>query len=192
MIFDSNEYCDEEFKTLDLSNENISTVDFDNCNFKNCIFTELTLDYCKFVDCTFEDCDLSLMKIKYSVFNDVLIKNSKAIGIDWSLSESPFSINIYNSTISMSSFYKLDLKLSNIIGCIAHEVDFVQTNLEKAVFKETDLLNSTFDDTNLKYTDLSQAINYTINPNLNTLKSTKVSLSEATSFLQFLDIKIVE
>ncbi|MDX9743723.1 MAG: pentapeptide repeat-containing protein [Arcobacteraceae bacterium] len=108
------------------------------------------------------------------------------------MSQLPFSINFYNSNISMSSFYQLDLRSSEIISCKSHEVDFAHTNLEKTNFKDTDLLNSTFNNTNLKNTDLSEAINYMINPKYNTLKATKVSLAQATSFLKFLDLKIVD
>ncbi len=190
MILTQNEYYNELFENKTATS--LSSIEFDNCTFKNCIFNESTIEFCKFIDCVFEECDLSLIKIKNSTFIDISIKESKAIGINWALSLLPFSANFYNSNISMSSFYQLDLRNSEIISCKSHEVDYAHTNLEKANFKDTDLLNSTFNNTNLKNTDLSHAINYMINPKYNTIKATKVSLPEATSFLKFLDLKIVE
>lgn len=192
MKFIENEYYDEVFKDLDLQGEILISKEFDNCIFENCIFNETSLKYCKFTQCTFENCDLSLLKIEASIFNEVSLRNSKAIGIDWSLCEQAFNMNFYNSNINISSFYKLNLKYSSIISCLAHEVDFSGTNLEKVNFKDTDLLKSTFDNTNLQFTDLSMAKNYLINPKSNYLKKTKVSEDEASSFLQFLDLDIVK
>jgi uncharacterized protein YjbI with pentapeptide repeats len=191
MEFLENEYCDKIFKDLNLKQISLKSKEFDNCTFINCKLNETILQCCRFTECTFDNCDLSLLKIKDTIFNDVTIKDCKAIGIDWSSSQEPFDINFNNSNISMSSFYKLNLKHSSIIACLAHEVDFSETNLEKANFKNTDLLNSTFDNTKLQYTDLSMAKNYLINPELNYLKKTKVSENEASSFLQFLNLDIV-
>ena len=191
MEFLENEYYDKTFKDLNLKEKTLKSKEFDNCTFTNCTLNETIFKYCRFTECIFENCDLSLVKIKDSIFNDVTIKDSKAIGIDWSSSQEPFDINFNNSNISMSSFYKLNLKHSSIIACLAHEVDFSETNLEKVNFKNTDLLKSTFDNTNLQFTDLSMAKNYLINPELNYLKKTKVSEDEASSFLQFLNLDIV-
>lgn len=192
MSFSKSDYCDEIFENINISESNISSIEFDNCIFKSCSFHKATLEFCKFIECSFEDCDLSLMKIKGSVFNDIQILNSKAIGINWSVSGQPFEISFNNSNISMSSFYNLDLRQVQIISCEAHEIDFAKTNLEKANFNNTDLLNSTFGDTNLKKANLSGARNYMIHPHMNNLKETKVSLPEAVSFLKFLGLNIVK
>ena len=190
MIFSQSEYENEVFKNITATS--LNSIEFDNCVFKNCIFNETTIEFCKFIDCVFEESDLSLVKIKSSTFIDISIKDSKAIGVNWALSQLPFSANFYSSNISMSSFYQLDLRNSEIVSCKSHEVDYAHTNLEKVNFKDTDLLNATFNNTNLKNTDLSLAINYLIDPKYNTIKATKVSLPEATSFLKFLDLKIID
>lgn len=191
MIFTNKEYYDEIFENIKINQKVINSIEFDNCTFKNCSFNKTSLKYCKFTECMFENCDLSLLNIKGSVFNDVQIKDSKAIGINWTMGGQPFDINFYNCDISMSSFYNLDLRHSQIISCRANDIDFGKTNLEKVNFKDTDLLGSLFGDTNLKDTDLTQAINYMIDPNNNYIKGTKVSLPQATSFLKFFDLKVV-
>jgi len=185
-----NEYYDEVFENINIKNEILKSKEFDCCIFKNCKFNETIFQFCKLTECTFENCDLSLIIIKDSIFNDVNIINSKAIGINWSSCGQPYSMNFTSSNISMSSFAQVDLRHSNIISCIAHEIDFYKTNLEKVNFSNTDLLNSTFGDTNLKNTDLTSAINYMINPNMNNINQTKVSLPEAISFLKFFNLKI--
>ena len=192
MKFKETEYYDEIFENINLQEEILESKEFDNCTFKNCIFAETTFQYCKFITCSFENCDLSLLKVKSSVFNDVRIKECKAIGIDWSLCDKLFAVTFDSSNINMSSFYSVNLIHSKIISCLANEVDFSQSNLEVVDFQDTDLLHSTFNNTNLKCTDLSMARNYLIDPEFNNLKKTKVSIHEATSFLQFLDLDIVD
>ena len=191
MSFDEKEYYDEVFKNLDISETILCDIEFDNCTFKNCQFHKTTLDSCRFIDCAFLECDLSLIKIEDSYFSDIVVKDSKAIGIDFSALTSHIQMKFYDSNVSMSSFFQVDLKHSEFIRCNLNEVDFEQTGLEKVNFKESDLLNATFGNTNLKNADLSSAKNYLINPEHNNLKGTKVSLPQADSFLKFLDVKIV-
>ncbi|MEA3369885.1 MAG: pentapeptide repeat-containing protein [Campylobacterota bacterium] len=191
MSFTKDEYYDEVLENININKETITSKQFDNCIFKNCSFNETAFNYCNFTECSFENCDLSLVNLKNSVFNDINISNTKAIGINWTLCGKPFEVNFTSSDISMSSFYELDLRHTKVINCKAHDIDFAKTNLEKAIFKDTDLLGCIFGNTNLQNTDLTQAINYMIDPNENYIKSTKVSLPQATSFLKFFDLEIV-
>ncbi len=190
MIFQEKYYEGQTFEKLNIE-EDLLGITFDNCLFKNCIFNEQNIAICKFTECIFERCYLALIKLKNCIFNDIKILNCKAIGINWSSSYQPFLINIYNSNISDSSFFNLDLSHSEIISCNAHNVDFTEANLQKANFSETDLLQARFLKTNLKFTDFSNAKNYSIDATSNTLQSTKVSFPEAISFLKYLDIKII-
>lgn len=192
MSFKLNEYSDEILENINIDNQIITSIEFDDCTFKNCSFSEATIKFCNFTDCIFDNCNLSLVNIQGSVFNNIKIVNSKAIGINWTMTSKPFEISFTNSDISMSSFYNMDLKSINIITCKAHDIDFAKTNLEKANFKDTDLLGSVFGDTNLKDIDLTTAINYMIDPNNNYIKSTKVKLPQAISFLHYFDLKIVK
>lgn len=131
------------------------------------------------------------MNVKTSIFNDVKLLSSKAIGINWSSIGMPYEMKFENTDISMSSFYTLDLRHTEIINSKVHDVDFTKINLQKANFKGSDLLGSGFDNTNLSNADLSQALNYMIDPNKNILKGTRVSLPQASSFLSYFDLKII-
>ena len=191
MSFKKDEYYDEVIENINLNEQQISSIEFDNCTFKSCSFNKSIFAYCKFTECIFENCDLSLLNIKASLFNDVQLIDTKAIGINWTSASVPFDMNFKNTDISMSSFYNFDLRQAKIINCKAHDIDFGKTNLEKVDFKDTDLKGSMFGDTNLKNTDLSQAINYMIDPTQNNVKGTKVSLPQATSFLSYFELKII-
>ena len=231
--FTNNDYYDDSFDDINIVNEKISDIKFDDCIFENCNFNKSIISHCKFVECTFINCDLSLLNVIHSVFNDVKIKNCKAIGINWyKADDNNFELSFHDSNITMSSFSQRDLKHISIIdciahdvdckifsadtgidtsiahrieqitsilpdkmdffllNCIAHDVDFTNANLQNANFKNTDLKGSIFSQSNLKNTDLTYAKNYMIDPNANYLKDTKVSMIEATSFLQFLGLKI--
>ncbi len=188
-IIINNEYDDEIFENISIKNLNSNI--FENCTFKRCIFNHCVVSSCKFVECTFDTCDLSLIKIKDSVFNDVSLHGCKAIGINWSNCNSPFNMNFYSSNLSQGSFYKLDLRLAEFISCTLIEVDFEDSNLEKAKFKKSDLRKASFVNTNLKESNFIDAKNYLINPNTNYIKNAKFSQEEALSFLNFLDIKII-
>ena len=181
----------ESFSGLDVSSSKCEGILFDECTFVNCNFAESILNHCSFTECVFTNCNLSSVVIGFSLFNDVRVEDSKAIGVNWALADKPFLVNFYNSNISMSSFQELNLRNNEILNCKAHDVDFSGTNLEKANFADTDLLHAQFNTTNLKHTDFSQAINYSFNPSGNILKSTKVSFPEATALLKCFDLEIV-
>ena len=190
--FDKTEYIDEVFKDLNFSGMKFAHIEFDGCTFVNCTFHKTKFEHCRFLESRFEECELSLLGVKGSVFNDIVLKECKAIGVNYSELSTPIEINFYNSNINLSSFYRLDLKHTKLIDCSIQEVDFAESNLEKADFSGSDLSSAVFDGTNLSMTDLSEAINYLIDPQKNILRKTKVSTQEATSFLHFLDLNIVK
>ena len=185
------EYDDETIQDIDLQEDLVSGVAFEYCLFKNCSFAKTRFEFCTFTECTFEGCDLSLIGVKGSVFNDVTLINSKAIGIDFSQTINPFELSIETSNISMSSFYTLDLRHIKVVDSQAIDVDFSRVNLEKSNFTNTDLSGATFSDTKLKYADFSKARNYFIDPKKNDIRAMKVSLPEAGSFLLHLGLKLV-
>ena len=106
-------------------------------------------------------------------------EKSKLIGINWTLADWSLPgfqklIGFYDCVLNHSTLIGLELENLQIINCIAHEVDFRETNCSKADFKGTDLAKSIFGNTNLTKADLSQAQNYAIDPGNNILKKSKI------------------
>jgi uncharacterized protein YjbI with pentapeptide repeats len=99
-------------------------------------------------------------------------------------------IYFYNSNISHSSFFGLELADLLIEECKAHDVDFREANLNHASFVGTDLQNSLFMHTNLKHADFTNAINYTIDIHFNAINQASFSFPDVIALLQNLDIKI--
>uniref|UniRef100_UPI0003810099 pentapeptide repeat-containing protein n=1 Tax=Legionella tunisiensis TaxID=1034944 RepID=UPI0003810099 len=94
------------------------------------------------------------------------------------------------SNISHSSFYGLALADLMIENCKAHDVDFREANLNHACFMGSDLQNSLFMHTNLKHADFTDAVNYNIDIQHNTLTDARFSFPDVIALLNHLNIKI--
>ena len=192
-FFTESEFYNKTFKGLNSNNNrSIHLKEFYDCTFKNCACIENDFIGCRFVDCVFEECDLSIVKVKRCVFRGVTFKDTKIIGVNWTESAIPVSVDFFDSVISYCNFMGLNLKGIRIIRCTAKEVNFVETNLTQASCKFTDFSGSQFLNTNLTRADFSDAKNYSISPDSNLLKKTKFSLPEAVSLLQNLDIVLTD
>jgi uncharacterized protein YjbI with pentapeptide repeats len=102
---------------------------------------------------------------------------------------SPFQF--YNSIISHSSFYSLELQELVIEACIAHDVDFREADLRRANFKLTDFEKSQFVRTKLYAADFTEAHSYSIDPTQNDIRKAKFSLPDAIHLLDGFDIQII-
>lgn len=196
-LADTREHYDQVFEKIDLEPGEVLTGEFTDCEFVKCAFAAVVLSNCRFFNCTFQECDLSLIQISGSSFPATRFEKSKLIGINWTLgnwSQVEFNplVGFFDCVISHSTFIGLELTGLQIKNCMAHEVDFRETNLSKVNFQGTDLGKSLFGNTDLTAADLSQARNYQIDPGLNKLKKAKFSLPEAMALLYSMDIEIIE
>lgn len=190
-------YISANFNELLLSGQKIDSTSFEDCTFTNCDFSETEFTNCKFIDCHFLQCNLSILKIKGCQFIDVVIKDSKAIGIDWTKAKWPnislFSpLKFYQCILNDSTFMGLSLSEIVIEDCRAHEVDFRDGSFCDANFSATDFTNSFFNKTNLSGADFTEAVNYQIDINYNNLKGAKFSRHEAVYLLESLGIELVD
>lgn len=191
------EFISEKFNGLVLVEEALSAKEFDDCTFEACDFTEATLKNCKFIDCHFINCNLSLVKLAYSQFRDVVFEKCKLIGVDWTNAYWPrlmltAPIEFTQCLLNNSSFFKLTLQGLVMQECKAHGVDFREGNFCEANFAFTDLTHSLFGNTNLNDANFTNASNYTIDVYQNQLKNAKFCRLEAVSLLDSLGIELVD
>ncbi len=191
------EYLSSTFDELVLSNQILDAILFEDCTFTSGDFNETEFVGCKFIDCRFSQCNLSIAKIDSCRFSDVVIEDSKVIGIDWTKAKWPkiplFSpINFYKCIMNDSTFMGLSLNEIVIEECKAHDVDFRDGSFCDANFRYTDFTNSLFNETNLSGSDFTEALNYKIDINYNQLKGAKFSRLEAVCLLEGLGIELVE
>lgn len=184
-------YEEQIYSEIVLSeNTKIFEVEFFDCKFIDCKFFKVIFFNCRFENCIFQNCDLGSISIKHTVFNDVLLLESKITGVQWPDAGIPLDVKFRKSLLNYSSFIGVDLKNTELIDCQLIEVDFTETNLAKANCRDSDFAGARFVNTNLEYADLSHASNYAIHPQGNKIRKAIFSLPEALSLLDVYDIVI--
>ncbi len=197
IVEEKSEYCSDIFEGLDFSGLEISTKEFDGCTFKECDFSEATFKRCNFVDCEFTNCNLSVVNIEYSKFSEVVFRESKLIGINWTKVSWPslaFSVPIkfYKCIVNDCSFFGLGLQEIVIEECKAHHADFREGDFSNANFTYTDFTGCLFGNTNLTGADVSEATGYDIDIYKNVIKRAKFNRFEAVRLLDSLEIELVD
>lgn len=189
-IPDSEFFRDTKFNGISIPGSNYTEKEFYQCSFDNCNMNKAEFENCRFEDCDFTNCDLSLVKFKTCEFIDVRFKESKLLGVNWTVVTGTLKIELRKCKIDHSTFYGLNLRSIVIEDCIANEVDFTEAILYKANCTMTDFKGSKFSNTDLSYADFSKAKNYDIDPNYNKIKKAIFSIPEVLTLLQGYDILI--
>ena len=185
---DGEEYVEQQFANLTLTQEVVTAVTFEECTFANCNFSETQFKRCIFRECIFQNCDLSLLDVDYSTFQRSKFERCKLIGVNWAKVGRIEWIEFHGCNLSYATFMELDLTKAVITDCLAKEATFAETNLTGANCTHTDFTDSRFVRTNLTKADFRGARNYAIAADQNTLKQAKFSLPEAIALLDGLDI----
>lgn len=193
--FSELEYQETLFKSNDYRNTIIKSMEFTECKFIKCNFREAQLTQSKFQHCMFADCDFGLSIFKNCSFSAVTFKKCQLVGINWtdtSLARKNFikPVDFIECVLNHSTFMGLSLKKLQMEHCMAHDVDFSETDLSQADCRCTDFSGSRFFHTNLSAADFTGAINYSISVIDNPVKKAKFSLPEAMSLLSGLDIEL--
>ncbi len=187
-----NSIFDKDFEKIDFSKEQLPAREFDNCTFIECTFKKVDISNCNFVDCRFVACDLSLVQVYDTGFKSVLFESCKMIGIDFqNCSNFLFSLEINNSQLSMSSFIDMSLKSSIFNHCLLQEVDFTDADLRGSVFNDCDFNRAIFLSTRMQKMDFRTNMNYSIQPEMNSISGAKFSLTGVKGLLHTYNI-IVE
>jgi fluoroquinolone resistance protein len=193
------EYNSQAFKGLNLQDEPLEDKTFASCVFEKCSFRGAKFLHCEFQDCKFQHCDLSLMTLKECSFKNTLFENSQIMGVNWAdtnLAQRKHvfvkPVDFVGCVLNHSTFIGANLKNVMLAKCIAKDVSFEEADLSHANCTFTDFSDSRFLHTNLTEADFTEAKNYLIAANTNTLRKTKFSLPEAMSLLYSLDIVLKE
>ncbi len=191
------EHCDKTFSHLVEPNRELCNIEFENCEFQNCDFTGAIFKKCTFINCTFNQCNLSIIKVPQSQFTHTAFFECKMIGIDWSHAAWPpltFStaLHFHQCILNGSSFLGLTLNEMVLEECKAHDVDFREANVCRAIFTATDFTRSLFGKTDLSSADFSEAVHYDIDIFNNKISKAKFSRYEASRLLNSLDIELVD
>lgn len=162
---------------------------FESCKFVNCDFSYADLSQQLFIDCTFQDCNLSLVKVANTGFQDVAFINCKITGVNFSVCRDfSLSFSFSRCILDYAVFYQKKLKNILFEDCSLEEVDFTESDLSKAVFKNCNLNRTVFSRTILKGADFTTAINFSIDPENNSMAKAKFSTDALAGLLEKYDL----
>ncbi|MBD1397887.1 pentapeptide repeat-containing protein [Pontibacter sp. JH31] len=182
---------DRLFEKIINPNQTITGREFEDCVFKNCDFSNGDFSQNRFTDCQFVGCNLAMLRLSGATLNDVVFKECKLTGIDFSACEEfLFTVRFENCLLDYASFLKRKMPKTHFIDSSLKNAVFEQANLTKAKFDNTDLAGAVFERTNLNEANLVTAFNYTIDPELNNIKKSKFSQSGLIGLLARYDIRV--
>jgi fluoroquinolone resistance protein len=182
---------DKEFIGINFAEDNLVIADYEDCKFIRCMISGADISYSSFENCSFQECDLSLCKVIQTSFRDTEFKKCKVLGVHFeNCKDFRFSINLTSCLLDHSSFYRKKLKSTKLVDCSLIDVDFSEADLSKAQFNNCNLSGAKFENTNLSECDFRGAINFSINPGMNTLFKTKFSKEGIVGLVDYLSIVI--
>ena len=144
-----------------------------------------------FEDCRFIHCDLSNIQFDEVVLQNCHFEDCRLLGIDWRRAKTlNLEVSFTQCQLSLSNFSGMQLKGLNLKSSDCSDVDFTQTNLEDANFENSALKGVLFGKTRLNSADLSQAHDVLVDPESNTVKGLKLSVTAALSMARRFGIEI--
>jgi uncharacterized protein YjbI with pentapeptide repeats len=191
-------YAGQTFKHVDLKTETLEEVEFSECTFIRCDFSEAVLRNCRLIDCAFEKCVLRLTEVPGSTCARVRFRECDLPGVNWSDADwsgwatKTGSLSFDNCNLRYCIFFGLTLTDFTLTDCNAHEVNFAEATLKGADFSGTDFSGTVFLRTDLTEANFAGATRYTLNLDDNITTDAKFALPEAIRLLHTLDIILVD
>lgn len=172
--------------------ESVTHREFENCTFIDCDFYGSNFSQSQFLDCTFKGCNLSMIKLNATSLKNVDFEECKMMGIAFEYCDDfLFEVKLKDCMLDFCSFANKKMQKTQFSTSSMQEVNFSGTNLTKAVFDDVNLNGALFDKTILMEADLSKAYNFSIDPELNSIKKAKFSLKDAGGLLEKHNLKLV-
>ncbi len=179
----------EQLKNINFSTQKEERERFDNCEFINSIFSNLS--DLSFLDCDFRNCDLSNLKTMNSRLQNVSFYDCKLLGLNFSGAiDFALELHFENCILDYASFDRKKINKSSFKNCKIHNANFTQADLSKTTFTNCDLFESLFDNTNLSTVDFTGCKNFLIDPELNNIKKAKFLMQDLPNLLYRYDIVI--
>jgi len=181
----------QEFQSINFSQQKLSKGDYEKCSFKNCNFANVDLSETNFIESEFKNCDFSMAKLTNTVFRNVKFNICKMLGLHFEdCNKFGLSAEFESCQLNLSSFFKMNLKNTKFKDCLLLEVDFSEANLTSLNLSNCNLLGAIFDNSVLEKTDFRTAFNYSIDPETNKIKKAKFSKDGIAGLLNKYNIEI--
>lgn len=169
----------------------INNREFEDCIFNKCDFSNSDFSNNTFMDCEFIDCNLSMTNLTGTSLKTVNFKKCKLLGIHFNMCiDFLFAVGFQDCVLDYASFTNKKMPKTQFNSCAMKEVSFIGSNLTNSVFENCNLDNAIFNDTHLAGVDFTNAYNYKIDPEYNTMKKARFSIQGIPGLLEKYDIKI--
>ena len=166
-------------------------ADYEDCTFIGCELSEVNLSGINFISCRFEECNLSLAKLGHTGFRDTEFIGCKLLGLRFAdCNENGLSVNFKRCNLRNASFYRTKLKKTLFSACDLQETDFGECDAGGSVFENCDLRLAIFDNSKLEKADFRGSVNYSIDPARNKLKKARFSLTGLPGLLEKYELDI--
>ncbi|TPD67116.1 pentapeptide repeat-containing protein [Flavobacterium microcysteis] len=180
------------FSKVIYTEESVQKREFENCTFIDCDLYGSDFSQSQFIDCSFKGCNLSMIKLNGTGLKNVEFESCKMMGIGFDYCDDfLFEVRFSDCTLDFASFARKKMQKIKFINSSMQEVNFSETDLTKAIFEEINLNRALFNRTILIEADLSKAYNFSIDPELNSIKKAKFSLKDAGGLLEKYNLKLV-
>jgi fluoroquinolone resistance protein len=184
-------HTDQTYSLVKFGEFDLADHTFENCVFKSCHFTDMSLARCDFVSSRFDGCEFVLAKLDNVTLNDVRFLNSKLVGLNFTdCNKFGFLPDFDGCLLDSVVFCRNNLKKSKFLRCTIRGCDFMEADMRESDFDGTSFERTEFQKCNLEKADFRFASAYQIDPMNNRLRKARFSLPEAQSFLGFLGITI--
>jgi uncharacterized protein YjbI with pentapeptide repeats len=191
VIMEQNYITDQQFEKVDFKEQPLKKGEYEQCTFKDCDFTKNDFSNITFTDCLFQQCNISLVKLTMTSFQDIIFRSCKMMGLHFEeCNEFVMSFQFDGCNLEHSSFYKTTTRGTTFKNTTLRDTDFTECDLTGSSFDNCDLQKAMFDHTNLEKVDFRTALNYSIDPEKNRLKKTRVSSSGLAGLLNKYDLLI--
>jgi len=179
----------EVISNIDFSEKGIPEREFEQFEFVNCTFSSVAgIEY---TDCIFTDCNFSNAVLANCKMNDVTFNNCKLLGVNFSETKDfGFLVRFDNCILDYAIFDNKKLNKSSFSNCKIHNADFTQADLSKCKFYNCDFWDSVFVNTNAAGVDFTTSKNFTIDPVTNNIRKAKFLSSDLAGLLTKFDIII--
>jgi fluoroquinolone resistance protein len=173
---------------LDFSHETMEK-DYDSTEFRSCTFNNIS--GINFTDCQFNACNLSNASVNKCKAQDVSFIDCKLIGINfYQVLDFGLSLHFENCMLDYASFDNKKMNKSSFKNCRLHGVNFSKADLSKVTIDNCDLFEAVFSGTNLSGMNFTTNRNFSIDPQNNLVKKTKFASATLAGLLTKFDIII--
>ena len=187
---DGDAFADVTFSDLTIASADLSGKEFQHCTFRRCKLPESRWAETRLEDCQFEGCDLLRFAPAKLSLRGVIFKDTRLMGVDWSLLGPMPNVHFEQCDLRYSSFVRLKLRKTRFVGCTARETNFIDVDLTEADFTGTDATGGTIQGCILAKTNFVRATGLAFDPRANQAKGARINVDTAVTLARLFGLTV--